>query len=395
MNLLTAIKKLSADFSNEVIGIRRHLHAYPELSFEEKETSAFILSILDEMGIPYAGGFAGNGIVAWIDGKQNGKVIALRADMDALPIKEMNNVPYKSKNEGKMHACGHDVHTACLIGAAKILFKLKEEFNGRIKLVFQPAEEKIPGGANLMLNENALAPDEPEIMIAQHVFPDMESGTAGFKEGFYMASSDEIYIIIKGKGGHAALPEKLADPVNAASHLIVALQSVSSRFAPPGIPTVLSFGKVIANGAVNVIPDEVRIEGTFRTMNEEWRNNAHKHIHRICKNIAGAFGTEAEVEIRKGYPMLNNNPAVTAKAMELSRVYLGKDKVKRLDIRMTAEDFAYFAEKYPSVLYRLGTSEPGNPSAALHNSRFNVDETSIETGMGLMAWLAIGLLKND
>lgn len=392
MDFETEIKKIAALYSNEIIQIRRHLHAHPELSFEESETSAYIISKLEEMGIPYKKGYAGFGIVARIDGKKGGKVIALRADMDALPINEMNDISYRSKYQNRMHACGHDVHTSCLLGAAKILSTLKDKFQGSVKLVFQPGEEKIPGGASLMLKENALAPDEPEIMIAQHVYPDMTKGTVGFKQGMYMASSDEIYITVKGKGGHAALPEKLVDPVLIASHLIVALQSVSSRYAPPGIPTVLSFGKVIANGAVNVIPDEVKIEGTFRTMNEEWRAKAHEHIARICEMTTSSYLAKAELEIRKGYPMLFNHPDVAEKAMELSKKYLGDKNVETLDIRMTAEDFAYFAERYPSVMYRLGTSEPGKTVTPLHTSTFNVDETSIETGMGLMAWLAINFL---
>ncbi len=395
MNILSEIKKLSKAFAEEIIEIRQQLHANPELSFEESETASYIIAKLEEMGIPYKKRFAGNGIVGWVDGKTGGKVIALRADMDALPLTEINDLSFRSKNEGKMHACGHDVHTACLLGAARILLHIRDSFQGRVKLVFQPAEEKIPGGANLMLRENALSPDEPEIMLAQHVFPDLETGYAGFKEGMYMASSDEIYITVKGKGGHAALPDKLTDPVVAAAHMITALQNIASRYAPPEIPTVLSFGKIIANGAVNIIPDEVAIEGTFRTMNEKWRAKAHELIETIAKNTVNSFGAEAIIEIRKGYPALINHPEVTQKAVQMAAQYLGDDKVKDLNIRMTAEDFAYFAEKYPSLLYRLGTTKPGEDGAPLHSSKFIVDEDSIETGMGLMAWLALGFLEID
>ena len=396
MDIADRIKDLSSQYFNQIVEIRRHLHSFPELSFEEVKTSAFICSKLEESGIPYKTGFkSGYGIVAWIDGKAPGRVIALRADMDALPVKELNDVTYCSKEEGKMHACGHDAHMACLLGAAMILSELRDEFTGRIKFVFQPAEERIPGGAKLMLEENVLAPDEPEIMIAQHVFPDLESGLCGFREGMYMASSDEIFITIKGRGGHAALPDKLIDPVTVSAHVIVALQNITSRFAPPAIPTVLSFGKITANGAVNVIPDQVNMEGTFRTMNEDWRMRAHELIAQICNNTASSFGASAEIEIRRGYPVLYNNPAATSKARNLAEKFLGKTNVIELDVRMTAEDFAYFALKYPSFMYRLGTAEAGKPSFSLHNSRFNVDENSLRTGMGLLAWLAYGFLKNE
>jgi amidohydrolase len=394
MNLLAEIKQLSSEFASEFTSIRRHLHAHPELSFEETMTSAYIVEQLSKMMIPFSKGIAGTGIVAWIEGKGPGKVIALRADMDALPIQEQNKYDYRSKNDGVMHACGHDVHTASLLGTAKILLSLRDHFNGKIKFIFQPGEEKIPGGASLMLKEDALAPDEPEIVLAQHVFPDLPAGKVGFRPGIYMASSDEIYITVKGKGGHAALPEKLIDPVFIAAQVIVALQSVSSRFAPPGIPTVLSFGRIEAKGAVNVIPDEVRIEGTFRTMNEEWRAKAHEHIKRICTQTTAAFGGLSELEIRNGYPVLTNNPEVSARAKQLAQLYMGTGNVEDLEIRMTAEDFAYFANKYPSVMYRLGTSKQGSPITPLHTSRFDVDESAIETGMGLMAWLAVNFLKS-
>jgi amidohydrolase len=392
MEIKTQIKNLAESIYPEIVSIRRHIHSHPELSFEEHETAGFICKILDEWNVSYTRGIAGTGIVAVLDGKLPGRTIAFRADMDALPINEMNTVTYKSLNSGKMHACGHDVHTSSLLGAVKILRDIKDNWNGRIKFIFQPGEEKIPGGASLMLKENFLAPDEPEIILAQHVFPDMEVGNVGFKSGQYMASSDEIYITVKGKGGHAALPDKLIDPVLISAHLLTALQQIVSRHAKPGVPTVLSFGRVEALGAMNVIPDSVRIEGTFRTMNEEWRKRAHELIKKISKDLTSGMGGSAEVEIRHGYPVLFNNPGVTEKARFFAEEFLGKNHVHELEPRMTAEDFAYFAQKYPASLFRLGTSDPGKQSSALHTSTFNVNEKSIELSMGLLAYLGVSFL---
>jgi amidohydrolase len=392
MELQNQIKKISARIYPEIVEIRRHIHAHPELSFEEYETSAYICNILDQWGIPYKKNIAGTGIVAVLEGKSPGRTIAFRADMDALPIIEMNQIPFKSLNAGKMHACGHDVHTSALLGAIRILKELKENWSGKIKFVFQPGEEKIPGGASLMIKENALSPDEPEIIIAQHVFPDMEVGNVGFRAGQYMASSDEIYITVKGKGGHAALPDRLIDPVLISAHLITSLQQIVSRHAKPGIPTVLSFGKVEAAGAVNVIPDQVRIEGTFRTMDEEWRKKAHELILKISKGVAESMAGTAEVEIRHGYPVLTNDPKVTDLAKSFAEKFLGVKYVHELDYRMTAEDFAYFAQKYPATLFRLGTTDPGKQGSALHTSTFNVNEKAIELSMGLLAFMGVCFL---
>lgn len=394
MDIQNRIKEIAQNIYPEIIEIRRHIHANPELSFEEYQTSAFICSILDKWNISYKAGIAGTGIIAVLQGKNPGKTIAFRADIDALPVTEKNNIPYKSLNEGKMHACGHDVHTSSLLGAISILNSLKDQWEGTIKFIFQPGEEKIPGGASLMLKEKALLPDEPEIIIAQHVFPDMETGNVGFRSGQYMASSDEIYITVLGKGGHAALPDKLIDPVLISAHLITSLQQIVSRNAKPGLPTVLSFGKLEAAGAVNVIPDQVRIEGTFRTMNEEWRNKAHELIQKITNDLCSSMGAKAEIEIRRGYPVLVNNPEVTEKAKKFAIEFMGASKVHDLEIRMTAEDFAYFAQQYPATMFRLGTSDPGKQSSALHTSTFNVNETSIELSSGLLSYLAISFLKH-
>jgi len=394
MNLSEKIKQLADSYSDEIIEIRRHLHKNPELSFREFNTSAYITSKLEEYGIPCKGKYVKTGIVGTIEGKKEAggkrKVIALRADMDALPITEENDVEYRSVNKGVMHACGHDAHSASLLGAAKILKELENEFCGVIKLIFQPGEELLPGGARQMLEEGALEYHAPDVFLAQHVYPALRSGSVGFKKGIYMASSDEIYITVTGKGGHAAMPEKLTDTVLIASHIIIALQQIVSRQSSSFVPTILSFGKIIGDGATNVIPNKVTIEGTFRTMDEEWRKKAHKSITDIAKETAKSMGAECRVDIVKGYPLLINDNVVTEKATSLSREYLGENNVHKLDLRMTCEDFAFFSQKYPSVYYRLGTgSDISGNYSELHTSTFNIEEDSLVTGMGLLAWLAI------
>jgi amidohydrolase len=393
MNIINTIQKLSEDLYPEIRRIRRHLHMYPELSFQEEETARFIASILEKEGIHVQKGIAGTGLLAEINGNESGKIIALRADMDALPIREKNEVEYRSQIDGRMHACGHDVHSSSLIGTALILQKLRKHFRGKIKLVFQPGEEKAPGGARLMLQDNLFGKEEPELMIAQHVYPSLETGRIGFREGKYMASSDEIYITLKGKGGHAAMPHRTTDSVLIAAHILVALQQIVSRQAEASVPTVLSFGRMIADGAMNVIPSEVKMEGTFRTMDETWRKTAHRRMVNMAQSVAESMGASCEFRIVEGYPALVNDPVITRNSAEFARAYLGSGAIEELDIRMTAEDFAFFAEKYPSVLYRLGVRKPGSKEAPeLHTPDFDVDEHALKTGMGTMAWMAISHL---
>lgn len=394
MNLKETIQNLANEIFPEILEIRRFIHQHPELSFHEFKTAEYICEVLGKENIPFRQGIAGTGILADIEGRGSGKIIGLRADMDALPIQEENTVDYRSVNDGKMHACGHDVHTACLIGAARILNELKHQFPGKVKLVFQPAEEKAPGGARLMLKENLFGEEKPDLMIAQHVYPVMYTGRIGFRAGKYMASSDEIYIKVRGKGGHAAMPHQITDSVLIASHILVALQQIVSRHAQASTPTVLSIGKMVANGAVNVIPSEVSMEGTFRTMDEKWRKEAHSRMINMAQSIADSMGASCEFEIVEGYPVLYNDPGITAKSIDFARTYLGNDYVDDLDIRMTAEDFAFFAQKYPSVLYRLGVrkSEQAQPFE-LHTPHFNIDEEAIKTGTGTLAWLALSHLK--
>lgn len=391
-NLKEKVQLLAKDFLADVIAIRRHLHMHPEMSFEEHSTAAYVKKELQAMGIPFDEGLAGTGLVGYIRGVDPAsKTIALRADLDALPIQETNDVAYKSKNDGVMHACGHDVHTASLLGAAKILTALKSDIKGTIKLVFQPGEEQLPGGASMMIAEGVLENPKVEHMFGQHVYPDMEAGKVGFRKGMYMASCDEIYLTIKGKGGHAALPHKLIDPIVIGAHLIVALQQLVSRFIQSDIPAVLSFGDVRAVGATNIIPDEMKLKGTLRMLNETWRNKAHAQIEKMCEGITSAMGARCDLEIRKGYPYLENDIATTEKAIAKAQDYLGQENVIDLDLRMTAEDFAYYSQQVPSCFYRLGVKNPKETKTrALHTSQFDVDESAIEIGMGLMAWIALG-----
>ncbi|MFD2246158.1 M20 metallopeptidase family protein [Pontibacter ruber] len=396
MLLSDKIKALAHTYAPDTVQVRRHIHANPELSFEEHNTAAYVEEVLKSYGLQPQR-MANTGIVAIIEGRNpDKKTIALRADLDALPILEANAVDYKSKNEGVMHACGHDVHTASLLGVARILQELRNEFEGSIKLVFQPGEEKFPGGASIMIKEGVLTNPVPESIIAQHVFPLLPAGKVGFKSGMYMASADEIYITVKGKGGHAAIPEMNVDPVLISAHLIVALQQVVSRMASPKVPTVLSFGKVEAKGATNVIPNEVKIEGTFRTMNEVWRRGAHQKIKKLAENLCESMGGSCDIDIKNGYPFLQNEPELTARARAAAQQYLGEENVVDLDLWMGAEDFAYYSQEVNACFYRLGTrNEARGITSSVHTPTFDIEEAALETGIGLMAWIAVQELQSQ
>jgi amidohydrolase len=386
------IKQLAQEYLADIITIRRHLHAHPELSYQEKETAQFVQSKLAEWGIAFEANIAGHGIVARIEGQHpTSRLIALRGDMDALPIQEDNDAPYKSCVPGVMHACGHDVHTASLLGAARILHQLRSEWSGTVQLIFQPAEEVLPGGASLMIKEGIFDIQKPSAIYGQHVFPELPAGKVGFKPGMYMASADELYITVKGKGGHGAKPDANIDPVLISAHLIVALQQVASRWSNPQIPTVLSIGKVIANGATNVIPNEVTMAGTFRTFNEKWRMEAHQRMKDLAKSLCQGMGGDVDFRIDVGYPVLNNDVELTIKAKQKAIAYLGAENVVDLDMRTTAEDFAYYSHIMPACFYRLGTScADGTRNAPVHNSKFDIDEDALLVGMGLMAWNVLG-----
>ncbi|NNC86066.1 MAG: amidohydrolase [Bacteroidia bacterium] len=396
MALADKIQKLASDYHKDVVEIRRHIHANPELSFEEFETAKYISSQLKNIGVKHEVGVADTGIVAIIDGKNpDTKTVALRADMDALPIVEANDVDYKSKNEGVMHACGHDVHSSSLLGVAKILHQVKGDFEGRVKLIFQPGEERMPGGASKMIAEGVLKNPKPKTILGQHVMPFIDVGKVGFRSGLYMASADEIYVTVKGKGGHAAMPHLNIDPVLIASNIIVSLQQIVSRFASPTIPSVLSFGKVIADGATNVIPNEVYLEGTFRTFDEKWRAEAHDRMKGIAEDMARSMGGSVDFNIVKGYPALINNEEVTQVAKSNAIDYLGKENVEDIGMWLAAEDFAYYSQEMPACFYRLGTrNEAKGITSSVHTPTFNIDENALEVGMGLMTYLAIKELGN-
>ncbi len=389
------IQELAGSIFNGVVANRRHLHSHPELSFHEIETSAFVAGKLEELGLEYHK-MADTGLVALIKGdKPSDKVVALRADMDALPILEANDVPYKSQNNGVMHACGHDVHTSSLLGTAQILTKLKSQFGGTVKLIFQPAEEKLPGGASLMIKEGVLENPKPQAVLGQHVMPLIDAGKVGFRAGKYMASADELYVTVRGKGGHAAQPQQNIDPVIITAHILTALQQVVSRNADPKNPSVLSFGKVIANGATNVIPNEVYLEGTFRTMDETWRADAHIKMKKMAEGIAESMGGSCEFNILKGYPFLVNEEKLTAVTRNHAEDYLGKENVLDLDIWMAAEDFAWYSQVADSCFYRLGTrNESRGIISSVHTPTFDVEETALQLSTGLMAYLAVKQLGN-
>ena len=389
------IQELAAQIFNEVVGFRQHIHANPELSFHEYETSKFVKDKLTSWGIPFTE-MANTGVVGLITGaKASDQVIALRADMDALPITEDNDKPYKSKNEGVMHACGHDVHTSSLLGTAYILNQLKEEFGGTIKLVFQPAEELLPGGASIMIKEGVLENPKPHAMVGQHVLPMMEVGKVGFRSGIYMASTDELYVTVTGKGGHGAQPHQNIDPVLITAHIIVALQQIVSRNADPRLPSVLSFGKVTANGATNIIPNEVKLQGTFRTLNEDWRNEAHRLMKKMAEGIAESMGGSCDFDIHRGYPFLINEEKLTNNAKALAQDYLGAENVVDLDIWMAAEDFAYYSQVTNACFYRLGTGNVAKDTMhSVHTPKFDIDEDALKTSTGLMAYIALKQLGN-
>lgn len=390
------IQELASLYHKEVIQIRRHIHQYPELAFEEYKTAEFVSKKLTEYGIPHQTGIAKTGVVGIVRGKNpDSYVVGLRADMDALPIKETNTHEFISKNKGKMHACGHDAHTASLLGTAKILNKMKDSFEGTVKLIFQPSEEQFPGGAKVMIEEGVLENPKVDMMIGQHVYPQLNAGEIGMKSGNYMASTDEIYLTVKGRGGHGALPEQSIDPVLIASHIVTAVQQIVSRNALPSMPTVISFGKFIAEGRTNVIPDEAKLDGILRTFDESWRREAHEKINHLVKGIAVSMGGYCDVFIDRGYPVLYNDEKVTEKSRRYAKEILGEEKVHLLDFRMTAEDFAYYSHKIPSCFYRLGIrNESKDIISGLHTSRFDIDEDSLLTSISLMSWITWQHLTN-
>lgn len=391
INLKNYVRSAADAVYPEIVEIRRHLHMHPELSKQEQQTAAFIENKLREWGISFRTGMAGHGLMATLAfGNPLRKVIALRADMDALPITEQSEAPYKSLHPGVMHACGHDVHMASLMGVIRILSGMAGELEGSVKCLFQPSEEQYPGGALGMIRDGALDDPRPHLIIGQHVYPELEAGMTGLKSGHYMASTDEIYITVKGKGGHAATPHRIVDPVLVAAHVVVALQQIVSRNADPNTPSVISFGRVVADGRTNIIPDEARLEGIMRTFDESWRSEMKDRITAIATSIARGMGAECDVFIDKGYPAVYNDPEASGRVRDHLAEYLGQGQVADLERRMTAEDFSYYQQQVPGVFYRLGImNRERGITSNLHTATFDVDEHSLLTGMGAMAWIAV------
>lgn len=380
------IRQLASAYAADTIAIRHHLHAHPELSYQEFNTSAYIQQALTQLGIPFQV-MATTGVVGIIEGKDpSSRMVALRADIDALPIQEANDVPYRSTCDGVMHACGHDVHTSCLLGAARILQETKTEWSGTVKLIFQPGEEKNPGGASLLIKEGVLQNPAPTCIVGLHVNPQLEVGQLSFRGGQVMASADELYITIKGKGGHAASPHKTTDTILVASHLIVSLQQVVSRNSDPFAPSVLSICAINGGHTTNVIPHEVKLMGTFRAMDEAWRFKAHEIIRRQVEGIAEAMDATIELHIDVGYPSVYNNEPLTEKVVSIARSFFGAEHIEETELRMGAEDFGYYTREIPGCFFRLGTgnAEKGITSG-VHTPTFDIDERAIEMGMAAMA----------
>jgi amidohydrolase len=388
------ILEKSANLKEEVISLRRHFHRYPELSYEETGTSAYICEWLEQNNIEFKSGIAGTGVIGKITGNARGcKVIAVRAEMDALPIYERRKTEYSSLNPGKMHACGHDAHMAMLMGATKLLKGIRDQFGGTILLIFQPGEEKSPGGARLVIESGVLNDPKPDIVIAQHILPELETGKVGYKTGRYMASCDEIYITVSGKGGHAALPALTTDQIYIASNLVVRLKDrMKARQALNQIPTVLGIGKISGEGATNVIPEKVYISGTFRTFDEKWRSEGLELVRSVSSETALEFGVKIDANIVEGYPVLVNDDNLTSTAIHFSEELLGRDKIETFENRMSSDDFSFYSALAPSLYYRIGIRKKDSEMLKLHTPDFDIDEDGMETGVANLSWLVYNFL---
>jgi amidohydrolase len=391
-NIQALIKAHATALLDKVIAYRQTMHQHPELSFQEHHTMAFVAQQLTKLGIEHESGVAGTGVVALIKNTNytaNQSCVALRSELDALPILEQTGLLFSSQNEGVMHACGHDVHSAILLGVAEILHGLRDELTSPIKLIFQPGEEKTPGGASLMIKAGVLTNPPVKEMIALHVFPEMEVGKIGFREGLYMASCDEIYLTIHGKGGHGAMPHQTIDPIMIGAQLLTGLQQIVSRKCDPKIPTVLSFGHFEAIGATNVIPETAVLKGTFRTMNEAWRAEAHELISSFVEKTCEQYGAKASLEIVKGYPFLSNDPELTRSMQQITSDFFGATNVEELPIRLTSEDFSFYAQEIPVCFFRLGVrNEEKGIVHGVHHPKFDSDNQALLIGMQAMCLAA-------
>lgn len=396
-NTIDTIKRLAHEQRAEVIEWRRWMHRHPELSQEEYGTMAFVAERLTEMGLKPRTGIGKTGVMAMLRGgiEPDSYCVALRADYDALPITECTGLPFASENPGVMHACGHDMHTCSLLGAVKILCQLKEHLHGSLMFIFEPSEEKYPGGARMMMDDGLFSEVMPNEIYSFHCLPEMDFGRIGMRKGKYMASTDELYWTVKGRGGHGATPHLSVDPIVVASHIVIALQQIVSRNAAPMMPTVLTIGKIQeVGGRTNIIPDTVKMEGIIRTFDEQWRLEAHERIRKISSGVAEAMGAECDLFIDYGYPFVVNDDACTQQVHDNACAFIGKENVEWLDLRMTAEDFAFFAQKIPACYFRIGIHEPGTPFSNLHRANLMVDERSLELANGFVAYNALMALKN-
>ncbi|HOE39221.1 MAG TPA: M20 family metallopeptidase [Bacteroidales bacterium] len=389
-NLKDKIQKLNEKYFSEIVEFRRHIHQYPELSFKEFETAKYIKSILTKYNIEFDESFGENAVIGIIKGDLSGDNIALRADMDALPIEELVDSEFKSKVPGVMHACGHDAHVASLLGTAIILQELRNYIKGNIILIFQPAEERNPGGAKILIDKGLLKKYNITKVLGQHVLPELEVGKFNFGSNYVMATSDEIYIKFSGKGGHAALPHKRSDTVLALIHFINEVNELKTKLKSD-MSIIISFGKLSAQGSINVVPETSFAEGTMRTFDEKLRNKIKAKLQVIADKYADYYGCKADLEIRHGYPAVYNDPKLNSKIMDLAKDFLGEENVGELEIRMTAEDFAFYSHEVPSVFYRAGVAGNGKGIAGQHTSYFDIDENVFLKSSALMAWFALNI----
>lgn len=378
------------------VEVRRHLHRHPELSFAEQETAAYLAAQLREMGYEPQTGIGGHGIKAVLAGGRGaGRTIALRADMDALPIHEETGLPFASERPGVMHACGHDVHTAVLLGAARALRGLQGELSGNVVFVFQPAEESNPGGASLMIRDGVLENPHVDAIFGLHVWPYADAGVMTFGAGPKLAAPDEFDVVITGRGGHGARPHETVDAVYVGAQVIVALQGIVSRSVDPFQPAVVTVGSLHGGTKHNIIAGAARIQGTIRSMTAAVRELAHRRLHEVVQGVCAAYGATAEVRIDTGYPVLVNNPEMTEVARQAAVAALGADHVKEMQPTMGGEDFAFYLQKVPGSFARLGSAAPGTPAGerwGLHTPRLLVDERCIATGIAYSVSLVRSLL---
>ncbi|MGC8663587.1 MAG: M20 metallopeptidase family protein [Thermoplasmata archaeon] len=386
------ILELAKEKENKIVKLRRELHQHPEIAHKEFETQKILLNHLEELGIPTKK-IAGTGIVATIEGREIGKTVALRADMDALPIKEENDVPYKSKNEGFMHACGHDNHMSMVYGAALLLNEMKDKLKGNVKLIYQPAEEEgTIGGAKPMIEEGAL--EGVDYILGMHVWPELPEGIIGLRKGPFFAAADTISIEIIGKGGHGAKPDIAVDPIMVSAKVIDSLHTISSREIDPLEPFVITIGLINGGTAHNIIPERVKMLGTVRTMDKNTRDSMENKLNRIISGITSSLNAKYDLKYIYGYPVLVNDPWVTDFMKNVASEILGNDHVIESKQTMGGEDFAYYLEKVPGTFMVLGTyNEKLGYVHSVHTSRFNINEKILPIGSAVFAEGAMRLLK--